>query len=415
MSVPNLSAALLSLMGREAGAKGPPAAVSGMRLGEPPAGDFLKFLPDTAAMPAVQAGERVPVQAGLSPGLSMQDPPKATALQTDPAAPSTEDATAAINLWLPMTDPVPSLPSEITPTVSPAVAAEPRGPAVAVAVSRAAAEPASPQRASSTRQPSTPVQTLTLTEPADQAESMRRGEGPLIDTVMPDSETLPPRSAVDSTPQTKPQSGALLPEVPAKPMPVRDPSGALASVAEAAQQNAGNGLERLLAEPAVAQDRLFVNRPAAEPLADPRYTLDASAGPQRLAESAAQRLSWMAGEKISRADLALNPPELGSVDVQMEIEGDQVRIQMSTATGAAKEMLDQALPRLRELFAQEGLQLTQADVSQHREQDARGRSADSGQARDLHATAEEAQDERVAEDSAPPTRHRHIGLLDQYA
>lgn len=190
----------------------------------------------------------------------------------------------------------------------------------------------------------------------------------------------------------------------------------LTNTPAAAEAITGAGLERLLSDPAVAQDRLFVARPGGEALPDPRYTLDASAGPQRLAETAAQRLSWMAGEKVSRADLALNPPELGSVDVQMEIEGDQVRIQMTAATGAAKEMLDQALPRLRELFAQEGLQLTHADVSQQRGQGERERTAEEQNLRQAHGGLGADAEDGAESDSAPPRmQQRQIGLLDHYA
>lgn len=386
MSVPNLSTAVLNLMGRDAGPRAVPATTP--NAAAVPAAEFLKYLPagETAASPVPLAESAIRTLAGAVDGKPSPGKPGGAPTPMDVRRPKAEDATAAINVWLPTVDasPIPGDGGQMEAGLN--------------------AQAGRAQIAQAT------ISVRSLTSGDALPEALDADAS--TDVEMRSVDLLPERGAVgrEFVSPNKPVTAAVPAELAVTAQPAREGPEPLQQAT-----TAGNGLERLLAEPAVAQDRLFVNRPGSEPLADPRYTLDASAGPQRLAETAAQRLSWMAGEKISRADLALNPPELGSVDVQMEIEGDQVRIQMTTATGAAKEMLDQALPRLRELFAQEGLQLTQADVSQHREQDARGRTPDGEQARNLHGQPDEAQDERAAEDSAPQSRHSHIGLLDQYA
>lgn len=405
MSVPNLSAALLNLVSREAGPRAAPVATPNPASGAAPAADFLKYLPvaETPALPLPMADGAIRALASVIDGKPTAGKPGLAESQVEAPLPKAEDATAAINVWLPMVDParltVPAVDTTRIPINTGRLDAGLNAQAGRAQIAQATIS----------------VRSLKQEAPLPAALDA----GAITDTEMAGTDTPPERSVLvrDFLPHQKPVSPAMPVELTATPQVAREGIALSAALPEGLQQatSAGNGLERLLAEPTMAQDRLFVSRPGAEPLADPRYTLDASAGPQRLAETAAQRLSWMAGEKISRADLALNPPELGSVDVQMEIEGDQVRIQMTTATGAAKEMLDQALPRLRELFAQEGLQLTQAEVSQHREQDARGRNADGSQARNLQGQTDEAQDERAAEESAPQSRHSHIGLLDQYA
>lgn len=398
MSVPNLSAAVLNLVGREAAPRTAPATATNAAAGDAPAANFLNYLPlaEKPAAPAPLADGAIRQLTGAVGGKPTPGEADASTTQVDARFPEAEDATAAINVWLPMGNHAPlTAPPVDTGQLD-----------VGLNAQAGRAQMAQATISVRTLKPDGSLPEVLNVDAAADAEQLS-------------TDTLPERGALgrEIIPQHKPMPAAMPTELAAASTTAREGVGAAATLPEGLQQAtmAGSGLERLQAEPAMAQDRLFVSRPGAEPLADPRYTLDASAGPQRLAETAAQRLSWMAGEKISRADLALNPPELGSVDVQMEIEGDQVRIQMSTATGAAKEMLDQALPRLRELFAQEGLQLTQADVSQHREQDARGRSADGNQARHLQGDHEEAQDERTAEESAAQNRQSHIGLLDQYA
>ena len=408
MSVPNLSAVVLNLVGREAGPRAAPATPPNATA--VPAPDFLKYLPvaETATTPFPQAESAIRALASTVDGKPSPGRPTGSPTPMDARQPKAEDATAAINVWLPMVDHAPITVATVDASSIPVESGQMEAGLNAPA-GRAQVAPVTVS-----------VRSLNSGDALSEAlDADATTDDAATDVEMLSADLPAERGAIgrELVSQSKSTPAAMPAEPAATPQPAREGAAVTAVLPESLQQatTAGNGLERLLAEPAVAQDRLFVSRPGAEPLADPRYTLDASAGPQRLAETAAQRLSWMAGEKISRADLALNPPELGSVDVQMEVEGDQVRIQMSTATGAAKEMLDQALPRLRELFAQEGLQLTQADVSQHREQDARGRSADGSQARNLHGQTDEAQDERAAEESAPPTRHSHIGLLDQYA
>ena len=65
-----------------------------------------------------------------------------------------------------------------------------------------------------------------------------------------------------------------------------------------------------------------------------------------------------------QAKLTLNPPELGTVNVQIEINQNEVKINLITQTSAARESLDAALPCLRELITEQGMNLTHADVSQ---------------------------------------------------
>lgn len=181
-----------------------------------------------------------------------------------------------------------------------------------------------------------------------------------------------------------------------------------------AQDSPLAGMTRALAEPAVATERLLqAVQNTASSVTDAMPTLDASGGSERLAQSAAQRLMWMAGERISRAELALNPPDLGPVDIQMELEGDQLRLQMAAATGAAKELLDAALPRLRDQLAAAGLELVQAEVSyrQGRESGSDGTPAD-------HRAGDRAAGANAAEESSErkrPVQSRRVSLLDQYA
>ena len=70
-----------------------------------------------------------------------------------------------------------------------------------------------------------------------------------------------------------------------------------------------------------------------------------------------------AGRGESRAELILTPPHLGRVEVSLTVSGDQTTAQFVAATPAARDALEQALPRLREMLAQAGITLGESNVN----------------------------------------------------
>ncbi len=84
------------------------------------------------------------------------------------------------------------------------------------------------------------------------------------------------------------------------------------------------------------------------------------------------RVVWMAREGVQQAELRLNPANLGSVDVRLNISNDQASVTFLAQNAATREALEQAMPRLRESLAENGLSLTHSEVGQqdHPEQQA---------------------------------------------
>lgn len=82
------------------------------------------------------------------------------------------------------------------------------------------------------------------------------------------------------------------------------------------------------------------------------------------------QVKWLAQNNIGGAEIRLNPPELGPIEVRIKTDGDQTSVFFTAHHAATRDALEQALPRLREAFAAGGLQLADANVS---EQDLSGR------------------------------------------
>lgn len=83
------------------------------------------------------------------------------------------------------------------------------------------------------------------------------------------------------------------------------------------------------------------------------------------------RVIWMAREGIQHAALKLNPANLGPVEVRLNMHNEQANITFIAHNAATRDALEQALPKLRESFLENGLELTDADVSDPSSQQAK--------------------------------------------
>ena len=80
-------------------------------------------------------------------------------------------------------------------------------------------------------------------------------------------------------------------------------------------------------------------------------------------EVAARRIVWMATNGVRDAQLQLNPRDLGPVEVHINLNKDQTSIHFSSPHAIVREILEANLPRLREMFDGEGVNLADVDVS----------------------------------------------------
>lgn len=76
------------------------------------------------------------------------------------------------------------------------------------------------------------------------------------------------------------------------------------------------------------------------------------------------RVVWMAREGVQQAELRLNPSNLGPVEVRLNINNDQASVTFLAQNAATRDALEQAMPRLRESLAENGLSLSHSEVSQ---------------------------------------------------
>ncbi|WP_150137211.1 flagellar hook-length control protein FliK [Candidatus Enterovibrio altilux] len=87
------------------------------------------------------------------------------------------------------------------------------------------------------------------------------------------------------------------------------------------------------------------------------------------ANALSERINAMLLKNCKHIDIRLDPPELGSMQIKLSMNRDQTSVQFIVANQQAHDLIEQSMPRLRDMLQQQGLQLTQSSVQQ---QDAGG-------------------------------------------
>jgi flagellar hook-length control protein FliK len=122
------------------------------------------------------------------------------------------------------------------------------------------------------------------------------------------------------------------------------------------------------------------------------------------ADDVGHQISWLADQGMSKAELVLTPPHLGRIEITLEIGSDLSTAQFVSANPQVREALEQAMPRLREMLAEGGISLGEANVSS----DQPSREGQDGEQRGQRGRDS-------GEVVASPAARRGTGLVDLFA
>jgi flagellar hook-length control protein FliK len=92
-------------------------------------------------------------------------------------------------------------------------------------------------------------------------------------------------------------------------------------------------------------------------------TLKLSKGQQAWGDAITERITMNAAKDIKQVTIHLDPPELGSLELKLQIKDDQqAHVQVQVQNPQVKEALESSAQRLREMLASQGLELSEFDV-----------------------------------------------------
>jgi flagellar hook-length control protein FliK len=75
------------------------------------------------------------------------------------------------------------------------------------------------------------------------------------------------------------------------------------------------------------------------------------------------KVVWMVGNQNQSAELRLNPPSLGPLEVHVSMNDGQATLSFMTSHGAVREAIEAATPRLREMLGESGISLGGVSVN----------------------------------------------------
>jgi flagellar hook-length control protein FliK len=129
-------------------------------------------------------------------------------------------------------------------------------------------------------------------------------------------------------------------------------------------------------------------------------------GTAQWADEIGSRMTMMVEQGKHTASLRLSPEHLGPLEVRITMNGDHASVQFGAANVDTRNAIENALPRLREMFAASGLSLADANVSREPPRQQQNPTPQSSSSSGFGG------EEGVTSVSAAQVR---LGLLDAYA
>lgn len=125
---------------------------------------------------------------------------------------------------------------------------------------------------------------------------------------------------------------------------------------------------------------------------------------------------WMAKNDQQSAQININPPQLGPLQITLHLNGDQASAVFASPHAEVRQAIQDAMPQLRDMLAASGINLGQADVGSQGSAPGREFAAQQGnQNRYGDEDAILSPDTQFADKSPSQPLHRGRGLVDLFA
>lgn len=191
------------------------------------------------------------------------------------------------------------------------------------------------------------------------------------------------------------EPAGAVPGVAERPAAVLTGSGSLSASASAINAMHSGG-ERTQAPPSAS-----VDQPVQAHIRAPVHST-------RWAQEIGQRITMMAAAGQQNGTLTLTPENMGPLEVRINVSQDTANVWFGAQQADTRAALIDALPRLREMFAANGLSLGEANVSHEApRQDSEAAKAFRGEGGSA--------DDSGARDVSRPMQRVSLGMIDTYA
>jgi flagellar hook-length control protein FliK len=185
-----------------------------------------------------------------------------------------------------------------------------------------------------------------------------------------------------------------------------DPIHAFGNALKSAVESQAKPSDAQLATNVVqAQPVVSFNQPAAS------HTISAPLNSSAWSSEFSQKISWLSNQQSQVAELHLNPPDLGPMHVVISVADNQATALFTSPHSEVRNAIENALPKLRESLADNGIMLGNATVSDQTPKD-----GGAGQFMQQRLSNRVASTIEPSPASTPQAgTRRHTGMLDTFA
>jgi flagellar hook-length control protein FliK len=168
--------------------------------------------------------------------------------------------------------------------------------------------------------------------------------------------------------------------------------------------------------PASAAANAAANATAALPTAAPHSSIGAhlqsAAWPQQFGE----RVVWLTRNDQQSAQLTINPPQLGPIQITLNLSGDQASIAFASPHAEVRQAIENAMPHLKDMLSAAGIKLGQSNVCANLSQQRTDNPfADTNRNRLTDENAILPATDKTATTAGSPVLQRGRGLVDLFA
>lgn len=169
-------------------------------------------------------------------------------------------------------------------------------------------------------------------------------------------------------------------------------------------------IETASSEPQIslAATSIHDNRNAMPNAIDKSLSIPVATNNPEWAEQFSEHIMWLGQQGIKSAHIKLHPEELGPIEINIRVIKDAASLNITSHSSHVREIVEQSLPRLQEMMADQGLKLSDVHV---------GADTNAHQSAQQQASSEQEFVENTEEPviMTPLTTRHQKGLIDYFA
>ncbi|AOT07493.1 flagellar hook-length control protein FliK [Pseudoalteromonas luteoviolacea] len=146
--------------------------------------------------------------------------------------------------------------------------------------------------------------------------------------------------------------------------------------------------------------------------ADPALMQSLNLAKSDAAKMLQDKVNMMINLNNQEAEIRLNPAELGSMHIRIRSDAEQAQVNFVVQNQQAKELLEESMPKLKEMLEEQGIQLGDSNI----EQQAEGGSGQQGNEQNGHGKlANESSEAQNNKEQSVTSRKQSDSAIDYYA